>query len=138
MTKKPPNPKQIWGDKKPPLIQLPLAAQIEASLAHYDGDLKYGFRNWRADPVEALTYINAAVRHLRLYEEGEDRTRDTNVHNLGAVIACCAILIDAQVYGSLIDNRNPNPAACDLLHDAEKIINSLKELRKDAQPKAPV
>ena len=132
-----PNPKQIHGDKKPPLLQFPLTAQIEASLAHFDGDLKYNFRNWRADPVEALTYINAAMRHLRLYEEGEDRTRDTNVHNLGAVIACCAILIDAATYGTLIDNRNPNPAACDLLHESEIIIQSLKELRKNAASQLP-
>lgn len=125
-----PNPKQLWGDRKPPLAQLPLTAQIHASLAHYDGDLKYGFRNWQDDPVEARTYINAAMRHLRLYENGEDFARDTGVHNLGAVIACCAILIDASYYGTLIDNREINPAACDLLHDAESIVEGLKQKAK--------
>ena len=39
------------------------------------------------------------------------------VKNLGAVIACCAILIDAELYGTMIDNRNHNPKACDLLHE---------------------
>lgn len=129
MTKQP-NPKQAFGDRKPPLTQLPLSAQIEATLAFYDGSLKYGFRNWRDDPVEAKTYIEAAMRHLRLWEEGEERTRDTNVANLGAVIACAAILIDAQTHGTLIDNRNKSSAACDLLYESEKYIESLKELRK--------
>lgn len=128
-----PNPKQLRGDKKPPLAQFPLSAQIYASLAHYDGDLKYGYRNWQESPVEARTYINAAMRHLRLYENGENNARDTNVPNLGAVIACCAILIDAELYGSLIDNREKNPAACDALHEMEKIISSLKEKAKERQ-----
>lgn len=128
---KPANPKQAHGDKKPPLTQLPLSAQIEATVALYDGKLKYGWRNWRDDPVEIQTYIEAAMRHLRLFEEGETYTRDTEVvHNLGAVIACCSIIIDSMLYGSSIDNRKKNPAACDLLYDADKSIEFLKELRK--------
>lgn len=130
MTKLEPNPKQLYGDKKPPLSQLPLSAQIQATLALYDGFLKYGWRNWRDQPVEMQTYIEAAMRHLRLFEVGEDYTRDTKIHNLGAVIACCSILIDAELYGSAIDNRKHNPAEADLLHEAEKTIEFLKELRK--------
>lgn len=127
---KEPNPKQLFGDKKPPLTQFPLSAQIEATLAFYDGYLKYGWRNWRDQPVESQTYIEAALRHLRLFEVGENYTRDTKVHNLGAVIACCAILIDSELYGSMIDNRKKNPAEADLLHKAEETIEFLKELRK--------
>lgn len=130
MEKLEPNPKQKFGDKKPPLTQFPLSAQVHATLALYDGYLKYGWRNWRDQPVEIQTYIEAALRHLRLYEVGEEYTRDSNVHNLGAVIACCAILIDAQLYNSVIDNRKHNPAEADLLHDAENIIAFLKNLRK--------
>lgn len=125
-----PNPKQLFGDKKPPLTQLPLSAQIEATLAFYDGYLKYGWRNWRDQPVEAQTYIEAALRHLRLFEVGEDYTRDTEViHNLGAVIACCAILIDAAAHGTMIDNRKKNKVEADMLHEAEKSIEFLKKLR---------
>lgn len=124
------NPKQKFGDRKPPLTQFPLSAQIHATLAFYDGYLKYGWRNWRDQPVEAQTYIEAAMRHLRLFEVGEDYTRDTKIHNLGAVMACCAILIDAELAGTLIDNRKHNPKEADLLHEAEKTIEFLKELRK--------
>lgn len=131
----PPNPKKLYGDKKPPLAELPLVAQAAASLAHYDGDLKYGFRNWRSQPVEVMTYVNAALRHLRLYEEGEEFARDTGVPNLGAVIACCAILLDAAVNDALIDNRSKSPGACDYLHDAEKIIERLKQaqIKREAE-----
>lgn len=123
----PSDPKKIYGDKKPPLAQLPLVAVAHASCAHYDGDLKYGWRNWRENPVEALTYLNAAIRHLQLWGEGEEYTRDTKVNNLGAVIACCAILLDAQVNNALIDNRSKSPAACDLLHELEGTVQFLRE-----------
>lgn len=123
---KPTNPKKAFGDKKPPLAQLPLAARIEGCLALFDGTLKYDFRNWRETPVEAMTYVNAIERHFALYLEGEDRARDTGVHNLGGIIACCAILLDAEAAGTLIDNRSKNPVACDRLHDAEKDVGVLK------------
>jgi hypothetical protein len=122
-----PNPKKAFGDKKPALGQLPLAGMIHQSLAHMDGDYKYGFRNWRDKPVEAMTYINAAIRHLGLYSEGEAYARDTGVHNLGGVMACCAILLDAELNNALIDNRSKSPAVCDLLHEAEAIVARLKE-----------
>ena len=128
-----PNPKKAFGDKKPPLAQLPLIARVAASAAHYDGDLKYGFRNWRDQPVEAMTYINAIERHAALWAEGEEFARDTGVNNLGAVIACCAILLDAQLNDALIDNRSPSPAACDYLHNAEDLIT---RIRKNAQRRA--
>lgn len=129
MTTTPADPKKIYGDKKPPLIQLPLVAVAHASVAHYDGDLKYGWRNWRDNPVEARTYLNAAMRHLMLWNEGEEYTRDTNVNNLGAVIACCAILLDAQANNGLIDNRSKSQAACDLLHELESTILKLKDMQ---------
>lgn len=123
------DPKKQYGDKKPPLIQLPLVALAHASVAHYDGDLKYGWRNWRESPVEARTYLNAATRHLQLWNEGEEYTRDTRVNNLGAVIACCAILLDAQNEGMLIDNRSKSQAACDVLHELEGTVSRLREMQ---------
>lgn len=126
----PADPKKIYGDKKPPLIQLPLVAVAHASVAHYDGDLKYGWRNWRDNPVEARTYLNAAMRHLHLWNEGEEYTRDTKVNNLGAVIACCAILLDAQANNALIDNRSKSKEACDILHALELTVLNLKEMQR--------
>ena len=126
-----PNPKQAFGNKKPRLSLTPMSAQIAQSEAQMDGALKYGEVNWRTDPVEAMTYVDAALRHLRLYENGENLARDTKVRNLGAVMACCAILIDAEVHGTLIDNRNHSPDTCDMLHEAEKMVQHLKDMQAE-------
>lgn len=127
-TTPPPNPKKLYGDKKPDLGQLPLAGMIHQALAHMDGAHKYGNRNWRVDPVEARTYIGAILRHIQLYAEGEDLARDTSVHNLGGIMACCAILLDAEVNKTLVDNRVKSPGACDLLHEyGEDMVSILRQ-----------
>lgn len=132
----PPNPKKLYGDKKPALHLLPLAGMIEQSHAHLDGNLKYKFENWNDIPVESLTYIGAALRHLELYKYGERRTRDTNVHNLGGVMACCAILIDAELNGNLIDNTRHSKAACDLMHDGEAVVKTLQGMQAAREAEA--
>lgn len=124
----PANPKQINGDKKPNLSLCPMSAHVAQWEAHCDGMLKYGLLNWRTQPVEAMTYVDAAIRHIRLYENGENVARDTRVQNLGAVMACCAILIDAELHGTLIDNRAHSPETCDLLHTrGEEMVRVLRE-----------
>lgn len=127
------NPKQVFGDKKPPLGYFPLSAKLACMEALYDGMLKYGPHNWRLTDVEAQTYIEAAFRHLELWKVGEERTRDTDVHNLGAVMACCAILIDAQVHGSLIDNRTYSGQEADLLHLAEIWVADLRQRQRERE-----
>lgn len=134
-----PNPKQLYGDKKPPLGQVPLTALIHGALAFYDGKGKYGDRNWRKNPVQAQTYVEAILRHVLLWANGEEFARDTGVHNLGGVIASAGLLLDAQANGVLLDNRVKSQAACDLLHDAEATITSLNEqhkARREAQEMA--
>lgn len=124
--KLPSDPKKINGDKKPPLGYIPLSSQLAELSALYDGMLKYGPHNWRTKEVEAMSYINAAIRHLQLYKVGEEFTRDTLVHNLGAVKACCTILIDAALHGTLIDNRPISQQEADLLHDGEEWVGRLR------------
>lgn len=130
------NPKKQFGDKKPDLRLLPLTAQLAQWEAHCDGRNKYGEFNWRINPVEANTYINAAKRHLELYAAGEEHARDTHVQNLGAVMACCAILIDAAEHDTLIDNRVKSSVDCDALHNAELMVERLRnmQMERDACP----
>lgn len=99
------------------------------------GANKYGPFNWRENPVEANTYINAAKRHLELFAAGEEEARDTGVNNLGAVMACCAILIDAQLHGTLIDNRRKSEAECDAMHAAEEMVKKLREAQAERDKK---
>ncbi|TIQ65151.1 MAG: hypothetical protein E5X41_13245 [Mesorhizobium sp.] len=125
------NPKQAFGDKKPPLGYIPLSAQLAELEALYDGMLKYDPHNWRDTQVEAMTYVEAAFRHLQLWKVGEEMTRDTLVKNLGAVKACCTILIDAQAHGTLIDNRRKSQVEADLLHEGEEWVERLKAVHQE-------
>lgn len=127
----PPNPKQIYGDRKPPISYIPLSAKLAELEALLDGLFKYGPHNWRDQPVEAMTYVEAAMRHLELYKVGEEITRDTLVSNLGAVKACCSILIDAAAHGTLIDNRRHSKIEADLLYAGEEWVERLKEVHRE-------
>lgn len=128
-----PNPKEAFGNKKLSLTLCPLSASIAQSEAHLDGFLKYGWVNWRENHVEAQTYIDSAMRHLRLFEVGEEFARDTQVRNLGAVMACCAILIDAAQHGTMIDNRKHSPQSADMLENATTMVTHLKEMQKERE-----
>lgn len=123
-----PNPKKAFGETKPDLSLVPAVGTLHQAMAHEDGGKKYGPYNWRKDPVEVMTYIAAARRHLDLFLDGQDYTSDTNVHNLGAVMACCAIVLDSQELGILIDNR-PLPGPSDAVQNrlrAQKIAAAKK------------
>jgi len=102
-----PNPKKAFGAQKPDLALIPPVANLHMAMAFENGAAKYNAFNWRVDPVEAMTYIAAAKRHLDLFLDGQDYSSDAVVHNLGHVMACCAIVIDSQEQGILIDNRPP-------------------------------
>jgi hypothetical protein len=68
--------------------------------------------NWRERDVSSSVYYDAAFRHLMSWWDGEDRAPDSKVHHLAHVMACCAILIDAEINGNLHDDRpTPGPVA---------------------------
>lgn len=115
-----PNPKQAFGDKKPPMHLWPETATIVGSLAFADGATKYGPYNWRHSPVEALTYVAAARRHLAAWVDGEANARDSGKPHLGHALACLAIIVDAACTGTLIDNRPAAGGSSDLLETWEK------------------
>lgn len=106
----PQDPKAKFGATKANLALNPGTAAVEQALALEDGAIKYGPFNWRYNPVEAMTYLAAAARHLDCYKDRQNLVEDSGrvVHNLGAVMACCAILIDAEKAGTLVDNRPHN------------------------------
>lgn len=130
------NPKSAFSGKKPRLTLVPLTAQLKQIEAHLDGALKYGEVNWREVEIQFKTYADAALRHLQLAINGEDTARDTTADNLGAVMACCAIIIDAKAHGTLVDNRDHSPAACDALYEAERMVAHLKKMQDRRDRKA--
>lgn len=108
------NPKTAMGALKVPLHLVPPVATHYLALAFKDGAGKYGPYNWREKGVSASVYIAAAMRHLDAYRDGEDLSHDAQVHHLGHVMACCAIILDAESVGKLNDDRPLKGAAGEL------------------------
>lgn len=99
------NPKDLLGVQKVSLTKLPAVAVYHGAHAMMDGARKYGPFNWRDNAVIAHIYVDAALRHLTAWFEGEEVASDSGVHHLGHALACCAILLDAQETGNLKDDR---------------------------------
>jgi hypothetical protein len=78
----------------------------QTAWVHELGAEKYGPWNWRETGVCASTYVNAILRHLNAWRDGEDLDPESGITHL-AHIACSAnILMDAEHCGKLQDDRN--------------------------------
>ncbi len=73
---------------------------------HKGGADNYGHRNWLIDEIEASTYQGAMFRHLKAWAEGEDIDPKSGRPHLSHLRANCAVVMDAQEHGMLIDDRN--------------------------------
>lgn len=102
------NPKEAFGNAKVPLHLWPISATIQGAMALFLGKTKYGRCNWRATPVYASTYYRALMSHASRWWEGEENDPDDKTPHLGNALACLAIIIDAKVCGTLIDDRQFN------------------------------
>jgi hypothetical protein len=124
------NPKDSIGRSKAPLAALPVVAQVWGSLGMAEGMRKYGEKNYRYANVQASVYTSGIRRHLSKWEEGQETDLKTKVHHLGSVIAGAAILLDAQLHGSLIDDRHKEDMDKleELFATAQEVVNNLDEL----------
>lgn len=126
---KPVNPKDLIGSKKVSITKFPMVALIHGAHAMMNGASKYGPYNWRGNAVVASIYVDAAIRHLASWFEGEEVAEDSGVHHLGHAMACMAILLDAQATGNLYDDR---PGSGKLV----EVLNSLNERIKNGSNKS--
>ena len=132
-TVKPSNPKDVIGSTKASLCCVPCGPLFEVGAAMLDGSAKYGRHNWRVIGVRASVYYEAALRHLMKYWEGEDLDKDSGVHHLAHVAACCLIARDAAMSDKLDDDRPPvtgDPTDC-----VKDLIPAIKARYPD--PKKP-
>lgn len=116
------NPKDLVGAKKAPLSLVPPSAIIAMAEAMQVGADKYGPFNWRDQPVQVRTYVEAALRHLYAFLDGQEAAEDTKVSHLAHAMAGLAILNDAIELGAIDDNRSKGPAA-GLLRRQDKSVN---------------
>lgn len=115
------NPKDLQGSKKAPLSLVPSSVLIHLANAFKEGAEKYGAYNWRTKKVKASIYIDAAMRHLQQYNDGEDVDPESmagKTHLAGAV-ASLAVLIDAIETGNVVDDRPPPGPASRLLRSSK-------------------
>lgn len=104
------NPKDAAGRAKLPLHLWPASATAFGAIGLYEGMLKYGRLNWRGTEVASSVYVAALMRHVNAWMECEDLTAEGTPHLCNA-LASLAIIVDALVNGTLVDDRNyvPNP-----------------------------
>ncbi len=102
------NPKlvQAMKDGKVPYDKIPWEILEADAHVHAHGAAKYGERNWRLDKILASTYEGAIMRHFIAWTTGEDIDPDSGHPHLNHIRACCAVVLDAQRYNSLIDDRD--------------------------------
>lgn len=102
------NPKHIQAMKegKVPLEKLPFLVLLGDAVVHAGGAAKYGERNWRIDKIMTSTYEGAIMRHFVAWAGGEDKDPDSGMSHLYHIRACCAVMLDADLFGTLIDDRH--------------------------------
>jgi hypothetical protein len=103
------DPKGHAGSLKTPLGLIPPTAMEQVAWAHKLGADKYGPWNWRETGVCASTYVNAIMRHLNAWRDGEDLDPESGFSHLAHIACSCNILMDAAAVGKLQDDRNKRP-----------------------------
>jgi hypothetical protein len=129
------NPKDVIGDTKVPLWLLSTVAKIHWALAQFAGLLKYGAWNWRIAGVRASIYISALERHIEAYKSGEECDPIDGTKHLGNIMACAAILLDAEAAGKLTDDRPPSVDHRPALAESEALMARLKVQYADRAPR---
>lgn len=99
------NPKTIYGEAKFRISDTPVNSIRLLGLVHNNGAKKYGTLNWREHTVSASVYYNAAWRHMAAWYEGEDLDPESGLPHLAHVMACMSIILDAEKFGKLNDDR---------------------------------
>jgi hypothetical protein len=131
---KDPNPKDSIGSTKIPMHLWPNTATILGSIALLDGAMKYGRSNFRAAPVRASIYYDAAMRHLMAWFEGRTEDPDSGLPDLSHCLACLAILVDAEAAGTLIDDRMFGGGYLELLRKMTPHVKRLQQIHADKTP----
>ena len=103
------DPKGAAGAVKVPLGLIPPHAMEQTAWVHKLGADKYGPWNWRETGVCASTYVNAIMRHLNAWRDGEDLDPESGFSHLAHIACSCNILMDAAKVGKLQDDRNKRP-----------------------------
>ena len=114
-------PKDALGAAKAALLSVvPASSLLYEGAAMADGARKYGAYNYRGKKAKASVYVDACLRHLLAWYDGEENAADSGLPHLAHAKACLGILIDTKETGNLIDDRPPTGTAAALLERFRK------------------
>lgn len=131
------NPKDAIGITKLDLGLVPDSAVAALAVAFTEGAVKYGRYNWRVAGVRASVYHAALRRHVAKWWNGQDHDSKTRVHHLANALACLAIILDAELYGKLTDDRPPvvdHDAMARLVDESPLTLAHLKDMFRSFNP----
>lgn len=131
---KPSNPKDALGVKKLPVHLFPQTAIVAGSMAFLEGAAKYGKYNYRIAGVRASIYIDALERHLFAWTNGEDIDPESGLPHLWKMLACIAVLIDAEACGMLTDDRPPKAPVAEMMSQCAPLIEEVKQRYSHMSP----
>lgn len=129
------NPKDLIASNKVPLWLCSPIAAAKWAVAQLAGLLKYGAWNWRIAGVRSSVYLSAARRHLDAYLSGEEVDPRDGTDHRANVMACMAILIDAEAAGKLTDDRPPSVGVRKVYAEQEALMAKLRAQYEDRDPK---
>lgn len=129
------NPKDAAATTRIPLWLLSPIAKAHWALAQFAGMIKYGAWNWRIAGVRSSVYLSAALRHLDAYASGEEIDPIDGTDHRANVMACMAILIDAEASGKLVDDRAPSVCVRGTYGRLEELGKKLLAQNADKKPR---
>lgn len=134
MAGKPSNPKDIIGSDKVPMSLVPPVTMAYLAVGHLEGDLKYGRVNWREAGVRTSIYLDALLRHVEKFRDGEWADSVTGVPHLANALCCLSIIIDAHHAGKLVDDRPKAASSSEVIDELSGVVKNLKTLYADKKP----
>lgn len=90
---------------KPPIGLIPYSALIEEAHVLAFGVDKYGTHNWRKG-MQWQRLIDAALRHVHAFNNGEDLDPETGLHHLAHARCCLGFLIEYTTTCPGLDDRH--------------------------------
>lgn len=129
------NPKDQIADKKLPLWLLSPIAKAHWALAQFAGMIKYGAWNWRVAGIRKSVYLSAIQRHFDGILSGEKFDPVDGTRHEANIMACCAILLDAEAAGKIVDDRPPMVDMRPTYAELEALMVKLRQQYADKNPK---
>lgn len=83
-----------FDDGKPMMRLIPPKAEIEMAKVLTFGAAKYGVGNWQHVEGGATRYLDAMMRHINSYRQGEQIDAESGLNHLAHAMCCAAFLLE--------------------------------------------